>query len=385
LPRLPALTVRIVGITTRIVAYDLREAHPDGAVPEGMFEPVYPIPLVTLHTDEGVDGHTMQYGGLGEGRSIGHLLHEAYAGDVIGRDPRDVERIWQDLRRKNRHMYNVADATVGAIDIALWDLRGKMLGQPVAALLGLARTHVPCYATARSLAPTPEQVYEEAKLRKAEGFRGFKVQFWQGLDVDVPRFQAAREGVGPDFRLMQDAAGEYSYREALTAGRVLESLGYHWFEEPIPDRELDQLRRLTDELAIPILAMETLRLHEMPEHLRRGAADIARGDVLIKAGITGLRKACAMAELFGYDLEIHGLGAGLLDVANLHVAASVENCQFVEAHDPLFEHGLAGRPLAIDADGCRVLPDGPGLGVELDWDWIDDHTLEVVRSPGGPS
>jgi L-alanine-DL-glutamate epimerase-like enolase superfamily enzyme len=376
--------VRVSGITSQILAYDMREAWGDHP-PEGVFDVTYWVPLVTLHTDEGLDGHSMQYGGLGEGRAIGHLLHEAYAGDIIGRDPREIEAIWQHLRRKDRHMYNTSDATSGAIDIALWDLRGKTVGQPIAVLLGLARSRVPCYATARSIDPTPEQVYEEARTRKAEGYRGFKVQFWDGLERDMPRFRAAREGVGPGYPLMEDAAGGYSYVEALAAGRVLEELDFHWFEEAIPDRQLEQLRRLSDELSIPILAMETLLLHEMPEHLRRGAADIARGDVIIKSGITGLRKACAMAELFGYDLEIHGLGGFLMDVANLHVALSVENCEFVEAHDPLYERGAVGRPLAIDADGYRILPDGPGLGVELDWDWIDDHTVEVIRSGATPS
>jgi len=228
-------------------------------------------------------------------------------------------------------------------------------------------------------------VYAEGQRRKAEGFRGFKVQFWDGLDLDIPRFRAAREAVGPDFPLMQDAGGEYSYVDAVAAGRVLEQLGYHWFEEPIPDRQLDQLRRLADELSIPILAMETLRLHELPEHLRHAAADLARGDVLIKAGITGLRKACATAELFGFNLEIHGLGPALLDMANLHVALSIENCEFVEAHDPVYEHGVVGRPLAIDGDGCRRLPEGPGLGVEIDWGWVDDHTVEVIRSGDVPA
>ena len=376
--------MRVTGITTRILAYDLRPAWGDDP-PEGIFDTTYRIPLVTLHTDTGLDGHAMQYGGLGEGRAMGHVLHEAYALDVIGRDPREVEAIWQHLRRKERHMYNTSDATIGALDIALWDLRGKALGQPIAALLGLARTRVPCYATARTIDPTPEQVYEEAKLRRSEGYRGFKIQFWDGLEQDIPRFRAAREGAGDDFPLMEDAAGGYTYVQAIAAGHELERLGYTWFEEPIPDRQLDQLRRLADQLAVPILATETLLLHELPEHLRHGAADIVRGDVLIKDGITGLRKACAAAELFGYDLEIHGLGGFLSDVANLHVALSVENCRFVEAHNEVYEQGAIGRPLAIDADGYRVLPEGPGLGVELDWDWIDDHTESVIRSGTTPA
>jgi len=377
--------MRITGVTSRILGYDLTEAYGDGALPDELHTTIRPVSFDTFHTDEGLDGWTMQFGGLGEGRAIGHALHEAYVPGLLGKDPRNVEAIWQGLRRTNRHMYNVTDAIMGAIDVAMWDLRGKTLGQPIGALLGLARDRIPCYATARTWDPTPEQVFQEAQTRKAEGYRGFKIQFWDGLERDIPRFHAAREAVGPDFPLMQDAAAGYDYLTALTAGRVLQELGYRWFEEPIPDRQGEQLRRLTDQLDIPILAFETLRLGELVGHLKLGAADIARGDVLISGGITGLRKALATCELFGWDLEIHGIGSVLLDIANLHVALSVENCSFVEAHHPMFAKGILGTPLAIDADGCRVLPDAPGLGVEMDWDWVDDHTLEVIRTGDTPA
>jgi L-alanine-DL-glutamate epimerase-like enolase superfamily enzyme len=179
---------------------------------------------------------------------------------------------------------------------------------------------------------------------------------------------------------MEDAVGGYDYLTALKAGKVLGELGYTWFEEPIPDRQADQLRRLTEQLEVPILAFETLRLGELVGHLRQGAADIARGDVLISGGITGLRKALATCELFGWNLEIHGIGSVLMDIANLHVALSVENCRFLESHHEMFTRGVVGSPLAIDADGCRTLPEGPGLGVEMDWDWVDDHTIEVVTT-----
>ncbi len=110
-------------------------------------------------------------------------------------------------------------------------------------MLGLAREKIPAYATARNVEPTPEQVFEEAKERKAQGYHAFKIQFWDGLDRDIPRFRAAREAVGDDFPLMQDAAGMYTYSQAIAAGKVLGDLNYTWFEEPIPDRNLFQLKR----------------------------------------------------------------------------------------------------------------------------------------------
>ncbi len=377
--------MRITGCTSRILGYDLREAHTNGRIPEELTDPIRAVSFDTFHTDEGLDGWTMQFGGLGEGRAIGHVLHEAYVPKLIGKDPRHVEAIWQGLRRTNRHMYNVTDAIVGAIDVAIWDLRGKELGVSIAELLGLARTRIQTYATARTWDPSPEDVFNEATTRKAEGFRGFKIQFWDGLDRDIPRFRAAREAVGPDYPLMEDAAGMYDYLTAIAAGQELERLGYTWFEEPIPDRQGEQLKRLADQLAIPILSMETLRLGELAGHLRLGAGDIARGDVLLSGGVTGLRKALATCEVFGWTLEIHAIGSVLLDIANLHVGMSVENCGWMEAQNPVFAAGVKGDPLAIDEDGCRVLPEGPGLGVEMDWDWIEDHTLEVIRTGETPT
>jgi L-alanine-DL-glutamate epimerase-like enolase superfamily enzyme len=372
--------VRITGITSRILGYDVSAIYGEVGPPTEI-SPEYRYSFDTLHTDEGIDGHTMQFGWLGEGQAMGHALHQGYGRFLIGRDPLKHEKLWQDLRRQNRHQYNLSDALVGAIDVAIWDIRGKAAGQPIATMLGLARTEIPCYATAITVNPTPEQVFNEARLRVAQGYRGFKIQFWDGLDRDIPRFRAAREAVGPEYPLFEDAAGFYSWTEALGAGYVLDELGYRWFEEPIPDREVFQLKRLTEELRTPVLAGETSRLHELPEIMRVGAADLVRGDVLIKAGITGLRKAAAAAELFGFNIEIHGLGAPLLDVANLHVALSIENCEFSEGHESLYYVGLVGEPLAIDAAGNRRLPRGPGLGVELDWDWIDDHTVEMIRTP----
>jgi L-alanine-DL-glutamate epimerase-like enolase superfamily enzyme len=374
--------MRITGITSRIISYDVSAIYGEKGPPQEV-SPEYRYSFDTFHTDEGIDGRSMQFGWMGEGRAMGHVLHEAYGRFLLGRDVGEHERLWQDLRRQNRHEYNLTDTLLGTIDIALWDIRGRAAGLPIARMLGLARTTIPTYATAITVEPTPEQVYAEAQLRVRQGYRGFKIQFWDGLDRDLPRFRAAREAVGPDFPLFQDAAGFYSWTQAVEAGHELDRLDYRWFEEPLPDRQVALLKRLTDEIRTPVLTTETTRLHEMPEVIRLGAADILRGDVLIKSGITGLRKAAATAELFGYNLEIHGLGAPLLDAANLHVALSIENCEFSEGHEALYHEGLIGTPLAIDSDGLRHLPDAPGLGVEMDMDWVDDHTVEVIRTGPG--
>ena len=372
--------MKITSIESRVIGYDVGEAW-GGMLPEGITSSWYEYSFDTFHTDEGIDGHTNQNANLRDGGAMVHVLHGLYAPQLIGEDPLEVERLWHKLRRLNRHAYNLSDGMAGAIDVALWDIRGKVAGMPIATMLGTARKRIGAYATARNIEPTPEAVFEEARARKEEGYHAFKVQFWDGLARDIPRYRAAREAVGPDYPLMQDAAGMYSYAEALAVGKVLGDLDYTWFEEPIPDRNLFQLQRLTDQLAVPILSGETSRVHELAEGMRMGAFDIARGDVHMKEGITGLRKAAGMADLLGFDLEIHAINQPLLDVANLHVAMSIANCRWSETFHPIYYRGLKGEPLAIDADGYKHLPTGPGLGVELDWDWIDDNTQSIVRTP----
>src|SRR5262245_60720567 len=103
----------------------------DGPIPTELHSRTRNVSFDTWHTDDGVDGHTMQFGGLGEGQAIGHVVHEAYAHGLWGVDPLRSEAVWQQLRRTNRHMYNVTDAIMGAIDVAMWDIRGKAFGQPI--------------------------------------------------------------------------------------------------------------------------------------------------------------------------------------------------------------------------------------------------------------
>jgi L-alanine-DL-glutamate epimerase-like enolase superfamily enzyme len=373
--------VKITSIESRVLGYDITEAWGGAEPPEGISSNWYQYSFDTFHTDEGIDGYTMQNANLRDGAAMAQVVHDLYAPQLIGENPLETERLWHKLRRLNRHAYNLSDGVAGAIDVAFWDIRGKVANMPIASLLGLARTKIGAYATARNIDPTPEDVFEEARLRKSQGYHGFKIQFWDGLDRDIPRYRAAREAVGDDYPLMQDAAGMYTYTEALAAGKVLGDLNYTWFEEPIPDRNLFQLQRLTEQLAVPILSGETSRVHELAEGMRMGAFDIARGDVHMKEGITGLRKAIGMADLLGFDLEIHGISQPLLDVANLHMALSMTNGRWSETFNPIYYRGLKGEPLKIDSEGYKHLPAGPGLGVELDWDWIDNVTEKVYKTP----
>lgn len=369
--------MKITGMTARLLEIDASPRFGAEGIPPGRPR-VWHYPLMTLHTDAGIDGYTMGYGNQGDGRALAYLVRDVYMAELLGENPLHIEALWQKLRRRTRHMYALMDSVIGILDVALWDIVGKVYQQPIAMLLGGYRTKIPGYATGTHFHPTPEQVYEEAKQMQAAGYHGYKLHFWNDPKTDIPCIYAAREAVGPDFPLMQDLNGKYNFVQALEAGRVLDELNFVWFEEPIPERQTDHMRRLSDELKTPILGGETLRLEEMPEPIRHGAFDIARGDVYSKAGITGLMKTCAMCELFGLDLEVHTMATPLLDAANLHVSCAVRNGRFAEIIHPVYRFGMIGKPLDIDAEGYLHMPTNPGLGIELDWDWIDKHTIEII-------
>ena len=369
--------MKITGMKTHILALDSTPWYGGEPIPKNV--PItWHYPFTIVSTDEGIDGYTMGYGANSEGRGTAHQLHDVYLPVIIGQDPLRHEALWQELMDLNRHLYPMSDGLLGMLDVAFWDIKGKAANKSIGELLGLYRDRVPSYRTGSHYNDTPDKVYQEAKAMKQEGYRGYKLSLYGGPERDIPRLRAAREAVGPDFRLMEDAVSNYTFTQALTVGRALVDLGYYWFEEPVPDRQIGQLKRLAEELPIPILATETVSLRELPEYLQQHAVDLARGDVFIKAGVTGLRKAAALCEVSGFNLEVHTLHSPLLDIANLHVACSIRNCEFVESHNPMFRFGLKNAPLDIDAQGYQNLPKGPGLAIELDWDWIENHTVEII-------
>src|SRR5690606_8569317 len=141
---------------------------------------------------------------------------------------------------------------------------------------------------------------------------------------------------------------------------VLDELNYHWFEEPVHDAQTDILKRLADQLRTPILAAETTTAHEVPDYIRNGSVDIVRGDAYIKGGITGLRKALATCDLFGYDVETHPAATPQLDVANRQAARSVKNSGKDKNHHPVFRIAQKSGPPEIHHKGYQLLPAGPG-------------------------
>ena len=186
--------------------------------------------------------------------------------------------------------------------------------------------------------------------------------------------QAIRDAVGPDYLLMTDPVGDYTINEAVTVGRQLERLNYKWFEEPFRDFELYKYTELCRTLDIPIAATETTRgCHwGVAQVIAQHAADIVRADVSWKDGITGTLKIAHLAEAFGLNCEIHTTTMNYMDLVNLHVSCAIKNCEYFEYFVPEENYTLPMKgKLPIDEHGIIHVPQGPGVGAELDWDQIE--------------
>jgi L-alanine-DL-glutamate epimerase-like enolase superfamily enzyme len=330
------------------------------------------VVTVKIETDEGIEGISFAWGAR-SGKVTADIIHELIRPAILGEDPMQREWIWQKLRTVDRWHALLPIYALGPIDIALWDIAGKYAKLPILHLLGGYRTKVPAYASSLVL-PSPDHYIEEAIKAKERGYRGYKLHPIGDPKIDVKTCAAVRAAVGNEMDLMLDPVGIYNYEQALFVGRALEELGYLWFEEPLPDDQMENYKRLSDKLDIPIAACESLgaSVFGSSAYITQRACDIIRSDVSWKAGITGLRKTAAVCEAVGMNCEIHTTCYALLDAANLHVAGAIKNCTYHEVLLPekQFTFGVK-NPIEIDREGYVHVPSQPGLGLEIDWELLE--------------
>jgi L-alanine-DL-glutamate epimerase-like enolase superfamily enzyme len=351
--------------------------------------------LTTIVTDEGVAGR--YFGGHGHGDQDGldpgsqDAILNRIRPQLIGLDPLDRERIWQWLWAAK-----TPEHVMGVIDLALWDLAGNAAGIPVYKLMGGCRDRVLAYASTYPNMGSPENYAQHALDCKAQGYRAYKIHpyyYWNPetkeavpgrpshIKWDIEVCRLVREAVGDDMVLMYDPWGTYHiYEEALKVGRELERLDFHWYEHPMPEHRMDTYVRLSAALDIPICSPEIIEGHlfTRAEWVRSRASDISRIDVL-RGGITAAKKTAIVCEAFGVRCEIHMSGIG-----NLHVLGSTseDTCEYYERgllapgvdYDALA--GYLNSPLdALEPDGYVSLPQRPGLGYDISWDYIEANRV----------
>ncbi len=334
--------------------------------------------LLTLVTDEDVVGHSFLGSAIYPANVDAEGLIRFLKPLVLGRDPLRRERIVNDLWTRSR-MTSVR--SIGAIDVALWDLAGKIAGLPIHALLGTFRNSVPAYASSAIL-HSPAAYAAEALHYRDAGWHAYKIHPPEHWRDGIAVCQAVRAAVGPTYPLMLDAAWGYTYDVALRVGRAIEELGFLWYEDPLAERDIYNCAKLREKLDIPLMATEypPHGLDAYAPWLLMRATDYLRGDVAVKGGITTLVKAAHLAEAFGLKFEVHHGGNSLNNVANLHVLAAIGNADFFEVllPDAAHRYGLE-REIDVDVDGLVHAPMEPGLGAPIDFALLERKALATLR------
>ena len=341
------------------------------------------VNLVKVSTDEGI---------VGWGEGVGGEIAEGMLAPVlIGQDPTNRIGLWQ---RMFHALYNgnnavgLGGSAISAVDTALWDITGKALGEPVYNLLGgKVRDRVAVYATGLyyTEGEFPTRLLDEARGYVEAGFMGMKTKVGGlPMDEDVKRVAALREAIGPDVKLMVDANQAYNATSAIRIGRRLEEYDLVWFEEPVNAQDIEGYLQVKSALPMAIAGGENLRTrYEFSQFLARRAYDIAQPDVVNVGGITEMRNVAMTANTHGIQLNPHVWGSPVMIAASLHVVATLPPCPpsgtpepFVQ--EPVMEfdrtpseirEGLVENPFD-QVDGYLAVPDGPGLGVEIDEDAV---------------
>jgi L-alanine-DL-glutamate epimerase-like enolase superfamily enzyme len=334
--------------------------------------------LLQVHTDDGPVGRAFIGSPVSPADADAQRLIDILKPIVMGCDPLRREELH---RRMWARVRAATVRTVGAMDVALWDIAGQVAGLPIHALIGSFRSSLPAYAS--SPAHDSVQAYcDEALHWQARGVAAYKVHPPGPWRRDIEICTAVRAAVGDAHTLMLDASWSYDYPTALRVGRAIETLGYHWFEDPMGEWSIPNYVKLRQKLDIPLMATELpfSGFDTYAPWIMAQATDFLRGDVAFKGGITNMIKTAHLAEAFGMNYEIHHGSNSLGNVANLHVAAAIANCEYFELLLPEANnrYGLV-EEIEVDAQGLVHAPMGPGLGVEVDMGLVRRKQIAVLR------
>jgi D-galactarolactone cycloisomerase len=367
---------------TSIKAAGLRGSTPEGGWTNEIKPDDCIHTLIAVYTDEGVTG-------WGSAFTNDLLVQGALAvlePLFLQENPLEPERVSEKLHANTFWMGRGGSIThtISGIDIALWDILGKVTGQPVGRLLGgRYRERVLPYASLLMQEPIP--LAEHLQAVKAQGFRAFKIgwgPFGRRNDqLDEQIVQAAREAVGSESLLMVDAGGSdafwhQGYKWAIRTADMLAEHGVEWFEEALPPDNLADYALLRKNSRIPIAGGEVLtRRQSFLPWLEGGAFDIVQPDVTKVGGISEERRIAWMAHDHGVRFIPHGWNTALGLAADLHLASASQNTDIVEylTGSPFIDN-IVETPWELDANGMLPIPTAPGLGISIDLDAVERYT-----------
>lgn len=351
--------------------------------------------IVKVETDEDITGIGTC---LGQPEAVKAIVERQLGPALLGEDPTNTERLWEKMYNGSRLEPSLARGyslplkdrrgvtlcAIAGLDIALWDIWGKLLDQPIYKLLGASRSRIRGYASG-GWAPGDEAEGEMAGYA-AKGFSAVKMRS-EGRDgftieKSIKRIAAARRGIGSDVELMVDAHGSLDVSTAIRLAKRMEEYDVAWFEEPISPDNHTGLAEVRSATSLPIATGESeFTRFEFLSLLEKRAVDVVQPDLAIAGGFTEARRIATLAAAFGVKFAPHNWGAGVLFAASLHMALSAPNCHLLEV-------GQEANPLVFETfdepfdirEGYIYAPEKPGLGYTLRSDL--EERFPFVPGPG---
>lgn len=355
--------------------YDRRASlRPAGEVTDGVYNGCF----VVISTDEGIEG----WHGPVEYRAQLMVVIDGLASHLIGRDPLENRMIWDIISRFERHSRSgIMMMAISTVDNALWDLKGKILGQPVYKLLGGGRNSLKPYVSALGFSTEPERVRERAAMIKNDLHIGAQKWFFpygpasglEGMKKNIAMAQALRETVGDDYPIMFDCWMGWDIPYAKKMFRELEPLHPSWIEEVLRPHYIEAYKHLRQDTNIPLSGGEHLYTRmEVEPLLRKNIFDIVQSDPEWCGGITEAVRVGELCDLFGVKYIPHGHQL----MPCLHTVASMapDVSPYVEyLLNSIYRKTIFYKRNPLGADGLITLNETPGLGQDIDWDRVISH------------
>lgn len=338
--------------------------------------------LVKVTTECGIVGWGESHHGRAPG-AIAQLINTTLRQLVLGMEAYDVVGVWNRIYTRQLMSHGMGQATclaMSGLDQALWDIRGKAVGWPLYKLLGGRSKPVPAYAGGISLGfQPPIKLVEEARMLLEQGYRAVKLRFGDSTARDIERLTAVRKAFDSDLSIMVDANTGYSLADVRTVMPAMEDLGVLWLEEPFAPHDWRSYRKAAETGGVPLAAGENhFTRFEFNRVIEEGAVRIVQPDLSKAGGITEVMRIAAMASAEKLQIHPHTLASGLNMASSIHLLCSIDNGGYFEADvakENLFRDELTNRPDLLDQDGCVRPPEGPGLGIEVDEDFLKAHPL----------
>ena len=343
--------------------------------------------VVKVTTDDGIIG----WGEAHHGRAhtaVAKLIETTLKQLVIGMDAHDVNGVWDRMYRFQLASHGMgagACLAISGIDMALWDIRGKALGVPLYRLLGGSRIGIPAYAGGVSLGYQPAaQLIDEARKSIDAGYTAIKLRVGDSPAKDVERMRAVRKAFGDELAILTDANIGYRVEDVRRVMPAMDELGIGWLEEPFPAHDYRSYREARSFGRTPLAAGENhYTRFEFDRVIEDGAITILQPDLSKTGGITEALRIAALASAWKLPIHPHSSMTGLNHAATIHFLAAIDNGGYFEgdvSRSNKFRDELVSNPGAIDRDG-KVWPlEGPGLGLEVNEEFLSAHP--AIEGPG---